>query len=397
MLGQARSRFTTNLTVQGRFQSVKIAIVNSFYREELPSGENRAVRLQLEALQKAGHDAQIFSKQTDLERRTPLYPMRVAATVAFGVGGSLLKEIQDFEPDIVHVHNLFPNIGWSWLSSLEVPIVATLHNYRTFCSAGTAMLDGHPCSLCQESGSHQAVLNRCYRQSAVATIPLSIQTRKPFLEHPVIASASGLVILSPRMREVFKPLGIEEKNHQIIPNFVPSNPLTSSNKNGRWLWVGRISAEKGLKNLLSIWPQGSALDIFGDGPQRALLEDSKPDGGTFHGMASPEDLRRILPNYTGIVISSEWPETAVNLVHLEAIASGLPVIARAGSTSADEVATTGHGSTYSSKEELHQALAKWNTQPADPSRIMERFNQEYSEQAWMKRMVGFYQSHITQS
>lgn len=146
-----------------------------------------------------------------------------------------------------------------------------------------------------------------------------------------------------------------------------------------------------------MWPEGLDLDIFGDGPQRALLEENKPANATFHGLVSPKDLQRLLPNYMGIVISSEWPETAVNLVHLEAMASGLTVIARVGSTSADEVAASGHGSTYGSKAELHRALAHWTSAPMQVSQILERFAKEYSEQAWIDRMVDFYRSHINQS
>jgi len=47
-----------------------------------------------------------------------------------------LKTIRRFRPDIVHIHNLFPNFGRRCVEDINVPVVHTVHNYRPLCANG---------------------------------------------------------------------------------------------------------------------------------------------------------------------------------------------------------------------------------------------------------------------
>jgi glycosyltransferase involved in cell wall biosynthesis len=370
---------------------MKIAIVHSFYREELPSGENTAVELQWEALRRAGHTVELFAKKTDELRTKPLYELASAYRVSTGYGGTFSGELERFQPEIVHVHNIFPNIGARWLKKVQVPIIATLHNYRSFCAAGDAMLKGNLCVRCQETGSHNAVINKCYQDSALKTIPLAIQNRKGFLENPLIAEASGLVLLSTRQEKLLSQFGLGEKVFRIIPNFVPENRHRTRVKNGKWLWVGRLSAEKGLEELLDWWPRSFELDIIGQGPLADLVRRNESAKIRFLGPKSPQQLAKVFPDYHGVIISSRpGAESAVNLVHLEALASGVPVIARIPSTSGDENLLTGMGKTYESREELLAALSQESSDPTPVEKIQKHFDTHYSEKRWVSQMEDFY-------
>ncbi len=369
---------------------MKVAIVYSQYSEIVPSGESLVVARQLNALKKKGHEVRLFVKKTDDERKKVFFHVRAAYTVAFGRGSSMLDQVLAFKPDIIHIHNLFPNLGWTWLHRVNAPIVVTLHNYRTFCAVGTALLDGKSCLLCPTKGSHNAVRNKCYRGSSLATIPLAIQTRNPPVDHPLLKLAEGIVFLSTEMRNVFISLGIGEKLERVIPNFVPSNSKIPEKKNGRWIWVGRFSQEKGLTKLLRVWPEGHYLDVFGEGPLQSELMEIRASGVTFHGLQTSEKLRKMMPKYLGMIVSSEMPGNSVGLVHLEAMAAGLPVVALRGSSSAAEVESTGHGSTYASKEELRDALVSWESGASVSQEILKRFESEYSEEVWVKRTIAFY-------
>src|SRR4051812_31099182 len=68
-----------------------------------------------------------------------------AFAVASGYGASPLSALSRFKPDVVHVHNLFPNWAWRWLNEWDGPLVATLHNFRPLCAAGTLFRDDHNC------------------------------------------------------------------------------------------------------------------------------------------------------------------------------------------------------------------------------------------------------------
>jgi hypothetical protein len=69
----------------------------------------------------------IIAARTDALVSNGGYKLRstvtVTVTVATGSGSgpSPLKDLEEFRPDVVHVHNLFPNWGTGWLDGWEGP------------------------------------------------------------------------------------------------------------------------------------------------------------------------------------------------------------------------------------------------------------------------------------
>jgi glycosyltransferase involved in cell wall biosynthesis len=129
----------------------RIAIVHSFYSHRTPSGENVVVQAQVDALREAGHDVELVAQCAEEREARRSYPLEAAATAASGIGPSPVRQLQRFGPDVVHVHNLFPNFGTRWLRRWRGPLVATLHNFRPVCSNGYLFRDGHVCTLCIDS------------------------------------------------------------------------------------------------------------------------------------------------------------------------------------------------------------------------------------------------------
>jgi hypothetical protein len=85
-------------------------MVHSFYSSAQPSGENTVVLNEVDALRRAGHEVALFAAHTDELEGEVFYKLRSGMRVATGYGRNPLKAINDFSPDVVHVHNLFPNL-----------------------------------------------------------------------------------------------------------------------------------------------------------------------------------------------------------------------------------------------------------------------------------------------
>ncbi len=83
-------------------------MVHSFYSSAQPSGENTVVLNEVEALRRAGHEVALFAAHTDELEGEVFYKLRSGMRVATGYGRNPLKAINEFSPDVVHVHNLFP-------------------------------------------------------------------------------------------------------------------------------------------------------------------------------------------------------------------------------------------------------------------------------------------------
>jgi glycosyltransferase involved in cell wall biosynthesis len=304
---------------------VRIALVHSYYSSRVPSGENNVVDAQAAALREAGHEVLVVAQSTDqrLGRRT--YPIEAALTVATGVGPSPARALATFRPDVVHVHNLFPNFGRHWVTSYDGPLVATLHNYRPICPAATLFRDGAVCRECPESRSTRpAVRHACFHGSAVATLAPALGTH--FAADPLLRRAHVLTTLSDGMSAEYAAAGVPADKLRVLGNFVPdlAGGATPAPAERSWLYAGRIEREKGLHQLIERWPAGERLLVAG-APDPA---DPLPHHRDVEllGRVDQAELVKRMASATGLVFPSIWLE-GLALVCLEALSAGLPVLA----------------------------------------------------------------------
>ncbi|MFJ7337128.1 glycosyltransferase family 4 protein [Streptomyces sp. NPDC101110] len=379
--------------------SLRVAVVHSFYGSATPSGENQAVTDQLTALARAGHEAHLVAAHTDELARSPFHPLRAAVTVSSGRGRSPLAELRRLRPDVVHVHNLFPNFGSSWLRRWHGPVVATVHNYRPLCAAATLYRDGAMCTRCPDGDRWAGLRNGCYRNSSVATAPLAWAGRHGAVAHPLLRRADRVVVLSETSRRMYIRAGIEPERLDLVPNStadaaleVPAQTVRhgTGTDEAAWVFAGRLSPEKGLLELLDRWPAGERLDVVGDGP---LLDDCRlaaPPSVRFLGALEHGELRQRLPSWRGLVFPSRWLEGAP-LIYPEALAAGLPVLAFTGSAVADSVQEQGTGTVVDWNEPLDAALRR-AAECFPPLRrsCREVFLRHYTQQVWAQRIEAVY-------
>lgn len=339
---------------------MRIAVVHSFYSAVTPSGENQVVQAQVDALREAGHEVLLIAQHTDTRGRKPSYPLEAAFSVATGIGPAPLEALQSFQPDVVHVHNLFPNFGTTWLQKWRGPVVATLHNFRPLCAAGTLFRDGDVCMRCPDGDRRAALRYGCYRDSRIATAPLAWRNRRGVNHDPVIARADALVVLSERAWGVYEWAGVDGARLRVVPNFVedPFGSYPGASSNGRWLFAGRLTPEKGVLELVNRWPADQPLDVIGDGPLLEKASARALGSVSFLGRWSGGAVRSAMPDYLGLVVASRCFEN-LPTVYLEALAAGLPVVAFEGNSVADDVAAQRLGVVLpreASRESLATAL-----------------------------------------
>ena len=328
-------------------RKLRIAVVHSFYSASQPSGENSAVRTHVDALRRWGHDVRLISTETDRERTRPAFQLRAAARVATGRGQSPREELERWRPDIVYVHNLFPNYARRWALDIDVPLVAVLHNYRPLCANGMLLRDGGVCTLCPDGQRWAGVRYACYRGSRLATLPLAWANRKGPAADSLLEAADRILMLSPLQQEVYVRAGVPPEKIVVIPNFLPDelDPGVGDPAAVRsgWLFVGRISEEKGVHHLVRHWPAGAPLRIVGDGPMESEVRGLAAGKDIeFLGRQPREDVVRLMQQSRGVVFSSLWYE-GFPLVYVEAMACGTPVLALGPSVVSDMVEAEGTG------------------------------------------------------
>lgn len=375
---------------------MRVALVHSFHHEDVPSGENVVVRAQAEALTAAGHEVTLVSQSNDERRRRPSYRLEAAVTTVTGVGPDPTPALLAARPDVVHVHNLFPNFGTRWLDRWSGPLVATLHNFRPLCAAGTLLREGRRCLDCL--GDPWAGLrNACFQGSRVATLPLAVAGRRGGPAHPVVRRADRLVAISRRAVDEYAAAGVDPDRFAVVPNAVPDlgAPVAQPPAEPRWLFLGRLSAEKGVRELLDRWPVGAALDVVGDGELGDELRARPQQPGVrLLGGRTNAEVRALLPGYTGLVLPSLWPEAGPPLTYVEALAAGVPTVAWAGNGAADDVAAHGTGAVVPrepSSDAIATALTAVERKRTRLTTTCRRaYEARFSVPAWVDALTAVY-------
>ncbi|MDI2124567.1 glycosyltransferase family 4 protein, partial [Yinghuangia seranimata] len=329
-----------------------------------------------------------------------------------------LAALRAFRPDVVHVHNLFPNFTRHWVRDWTGPLVATLHNFRPLCAGANLYRSGATCTACPDGDRWAGLRNGCYRGSRAATAPLAWANRRGAAADPLLGRADRLVTIAELSRRMYTRVGVAAERTVLIPNFVdeagpdPARPTGRPGEPGglepvptadrrtaaeppsaprdRWLFAGRLSAEKGVVELLRVWPHDQGLDVVGDGELADAARAVAPSSVRFLGPLPRAELRGILPAYRGLVFPSRCFEGAP-LIEVEAYAAGLPVLAFDGSSVAETVRALGTGRVVTWEEPLGAALrAAAAAFPDLRGHCRAVFAEHFTPRAWLARTEKVY-------
>ena len=152
---------------------MRILVLHSRYLSGSTSGENRVVDDEIELLRSAGHEVLSWTPSV-----TETSPLRAAVNAIWSLdeASNVRRLIALHRPDVVHVHNLFPQLSPLVIraaASRGVPILVTLHNFRLMCLPATFLRDGTTCEACAGNVPWRGVAHGCYRGSRPASMVLA--------------------------------------------------------------------------------------------------------------------------------------------------------------------------------------------------------------------------------
>ena len=232
---------------------------------------------------------------------------------------------RELRPDVVHVHNLFPLLSPAVLRTAAAPVVVTLHNYRLLCLPAMFLRDGRPVRTASGScrGAASSTAATAARRPAAPRWPhrsACTGGRGRSATSPMFLAVSEFV------RDKHVEAGFDPARIRVKPNFVAA--AAAARRAGRdFLFLGRLSAEKGLDRLVSLWRDvPGRLVVVGDGPERARLEALAPRHGRVPRRVPPDEVPAYLSRARALVLPSICYEGAPRTV-VEAYAAGVPVVA----------------------------------------------------------------------
>lgn len=378
---------------------MRIAIIHSFYRSDFPSGENDVVAAQASLLKAAGHQVKLISAYSDELRQSLPTLSLVGIKVAFGLGVNPIDEIRSFKPDLVHVHNLFPNFGYLWLNQIDIPIVATIHNFRSFCANGFFLREGEFCTKCPDTSAIFAVVHKCYQNSSLKSVPLSILTRRSGSENVLLNRANAIITLSDRANLILRKFISQDliNNVRTIPNFyLPPRKLEGSfERDNSWIFAGRLSPEKGVLELISNWPTDLNLLIFGEGIERDRIRQEIKGRANIKmmGAVSSDTVFEALSRSQRFVFPSIWNESAYPIVFLQALAANSYVVSARNNSVGDFLEKHQIGKTVDSVKEIGVICSELDSDTNIRNfEFDEVFRNNFSSDLWLERMQEIYQN-----
>ncbi len=231
------------------------------------------------------------------------------------------KIIQDFKPDIIHIHNIYHQISPSILSiakKYNIPVIMHLHDYKLVCPNYQLFVDDKICYRCRGGKYYNCLKHKCFKksfwQSFLATIEM-------YLHHKILKiykkNIAYFIAPSEFMKNIVVNFGWDKNKIKVIYNFSEKMDDKISDKIGDYgLYFGRLSREKGIDILieaLGLSDKKNKLKIIGTGPEennlKQLVKKLKLSKRVeFLGYKSGQELQDIIRGSRLVYLPSTWNE-----------------------------------------------------------------------------------------
>lgn len=309
---------------------MNILVLHNAYQHR--GGEDTVVAAEVELLRHAGHEVHLevvtndaIGTMQDKARaflNTPYDARRKAWLTAICKRQNV---------DLVHIHNFFPLLTpavHEAAAELGLPVVQTLHNYRVLCAGAFFLRDGQICEKCLSGNRAWGVIHRCYRNSLPGSLAVVRMQNRASHTGTWQRHVHRFIALTEFGKQKFVAGGLPAERIAIKPNFVPAPPAFSAGRRKGALFVGRLSPEKGVRNLIDAWRHmpDIPLTVIGDGPEFDTLKDIAPPNVTFAGRQTADRVASHMAQAEALIMPSIWYE-GFPMTVVEAFSLSLPVIA----------------------------------------------------------------------
>ena len=327
---------------------MKIVSIHNYY--QVRGGEDQLFEDEASLLESKGHEVIWHTASSDSIKKSQLASVALNTLWSRKSYYELIELIQLHRPDVIHSVNTFPLFSPSIFHAarkLNVPLVATIQNYRYFCAQAMCFRNGKACEACLGKIPWRAITNRCYKGSIIgSTVVASMQ-----MIHRKLRSWQNYIdvicVASDFSKSKLVKAGIPEERMIIKPNFAPNDPGQRTGRGGYAVFVGRLANEKGLNTLVDAWRmlahRGSKipLKIVGDGPDADVVRGlaSELEHVEWLGRIPNQQVYDVVGEASCLVFPSTGYESLPKTL-IESMAVGTPVIG-AAIGSLTEVVTPG--------------------------------------------------------
>lgn len=341
--------------------------------------------------------------------------------------------IDEFKPDVVHFHNIYPQLSPSVIHACRkrgVPVVVHIHDYKFTCPTAQHLRNGQPCEKCLTGHAYWAAVHNC-RGSHAMSIAYALRNISAAVLGTLDRDTTFFLPCSNFVGELLIRGGFDKNKIRVLHNCselldhgvtglrpviehgsetpaANETPATSetrstdSNSTDSYIaYVGRVSPEKGIDNLIEVARKVPEVPIriAGEIDKMPGLKERAPTNVTFVGKLSRAEVAEFLNHARAVVVPSIWYE-AFGLVAVEAMGRRLPVVAsRMGGL--QEIVDDGVNGYLIAPHDIDawaRALSGLWTDPARARRMgeagREKVLQKFSPGVYHQRLISIYEEAI---
>jgi glycosyltransferase involved in cell wall biosynthesis len=418
---------------------MKILQIHKYFSKKRGGGSVSAFFETKALLEKRGHEVVVFSMH-DQENEPSAYSehfaehfdiekakgftdkVRLAPKVVYNREAQKKLEalIQQERPEIAHVHNIYHYLTPAILHTLKrynIPIVFKLSDYKVVCPNYKLYTKSDICTRCRGGKYYNVFFQRCLKDSSSASFLAMVEA----YVHKYLKSynlVDRFLAPSEFMIDTCASFSIPREKMRLLRNVLNFSGYEPQwEKESFFLYMGRVSEEKGLLTLLKAVRllhekdalHGHALSIAGIGPQ---VQDLKKyveahdlqDKVHFHGFVKKgtEEWKWLMSRARFSVLSSIWYDNSPIAIS-ESMAFGTPVIVsdRGGTKEMIEDDKSGFvfaaGDERSLAEKMEMLLNDSQKVREFGERGVERVQKINNEDAYYNTLMSYYEEAIQEN
>jgi glycosyltransferase involved in cell wall biosynthesis len=317
---------------------MKILIAHNHYGDYALGGEAMVFNSEAILLRSNGFKVKTYERGNS-ELNNKNFLSKISNAIHIHWSDQTLLEVgeimDDFRPDILHVHNykfvITPSIFFA-AKQRGIKTVLTLHNYRLMVPCGNFMTkDGNICERCLTKSPINILKFRCAQGSILKSfLQYRLFTKTKTELNQLIDLVDNYIVLTKFAKHKLEQSGVPSNKIFVKPNFIKTENISEScEKLERAVFIGRLSFEKGILNLIENWTQiNYPLYIIGTGPleEKAKELSRRNDNIFFLGSLDNNKVKEFLAISAFMVFPSTLYE-GMPLTILEAMSLAVPVLA----------------------------------------------------------------------
>lgn len=249
------------------------------------------------------------------------------------------KLLDKFNPDIIHIHNIYHQISPSILHVAKrrsIPVIMHLHDYKLMCPNYQMFNQNGICEKCKGGKYYHCAVNKCLKKSFFKSLLAMIEM---YIHHKVLKIYEKNIDLyiapTEFMAKKAAEWGVDKEKIVVQSYFIHTNQFEVGHENKDFfLYWGRLSEEKGVDVLvraMTLVNKNIKLKIYGTGPvayetKKLVRKLDLEDRVEMHGARYGREMMDIVRDSFAVVLPSKWYEV-FGIVNIEASIMAKPVIA----------------------------------------------------------------------